>query len=199
MILKQDLLLTENTKSVPNFITYFKNKAIFLSAAVLIIVACIIPIVKSFASFTEPNSANLRAADFRTDINKLMEVGLVIEASKYNLNLTTGLFGSTDKTLTQDEIKPPLRSALLKIADSDRDGKLSDNELNSLEVKKINKAIYQDELSRLSYSLMTDSDLENYLVITNGDSCGTILYNGNQDFTDASGKQFLSLSLYIDK
>ncbi|HEX9060065.1 MAG TPA: hypothetical protein VF941_07780 [Clostridia bacterium] len=195
MILKQNLLLTENTHSGSNFI---KNKALILSATILIAVACIIPIINSFASFTDPNIANLKAADFRTDINKLMEAGLVIEASKYNLNLTTGLFGSVGKSLAEDEIKPPLRSALLKIADSNHDGRLSDNELDSLGVKKINKAIYKDELNRLSYSLMTDSDLGNYLIITKGDLSGTVLYNGDQDFTDASRKKFLSLSLYID-
>lgn len=198
-MLKQNLLLTENTNSAPNFITYFKNKAIILSATVLILVACIIPIVKSFASFTDPNGANIKAADFRTDINKLMEAGLVIEASKYNLNLTSGLFGSIDKNLTQGEIKPSLKSVLLEIADSNHDSNLSDNELDNLGIKKIDKAIYQNELNRLSYSLMTDSDLENYLVITKGDLCGTVLYNGDQDFTDSSGRKFLSLSLYIDR
>jgi hypothetical protein len=142
-------------------------------------------------------SKDLNVADFRTDINKLWEVSKIIEARRINnSDLTLSKFGTTGNILLVNEMNPNLENAIISIADSDGNSKLSDNEIQSLGIMKLDRELYSRELSIQFYHLSIDNNLEHYVIITEGQFTGTILYNGGLRFIDSNKRCYLGVELY---
>lgn len=135
-------------------------------------------------------------ADFRADLNKLWEVSKTIEASRArNPNILE--YGTTGELSEENELNKNLKRALLNIADSNEDRKLSENEFKAMSIMKLDKSLYSDELKRLQYNnLSADNNLEHYVIVTKGKYAGTILYNGALLFADSNNRCYYGVELF---
>lgn len=141
---------------------------------------------------------DLTVADFKYDVNKLTYAAFALEESK-GLNETTPLtpFATENKVLSISDISPNLKKALIKIADNDNDGKISKEEFASLGIKRLNKYYYNKELLVQQFeNIKSDTNLNNFIIVTCGKNAGTILYNGWKKFYDRNNIQYFGLDLY---
>lgn len=147
----------------------------------------------------DKNFNSLSSADFRLDLSVLTETANVIEIERSSNNsLQLHAFGSDGKIVDKSNINQELKTALLKIGDSNSDEKLSNEEINSLGITGLDINIYKKKIKILKFNLISqDRNLKNYLIITKGPHAGTILYNGALNFIDDSGKHYLGLELSI--
>lgn len=142
-------------------------------------------------------SKDLNVADFRTDVNKLWEVSKIIEARRISSSdFKLCKFGTNGVILSIDKITPNLKNAIISIADSDGNNKLSNNEIQSLGIMALSRELYSRELSIQFYHLSIDNNLEHYVIITEGPFTGTILYNGCLRFIDSNRRCYLGADLF---
>ena len=145
------------------------------------------------------NNKAASMADFKLDINNLSETALVIESERKSSNDSKiNSFGSDGSLMKSDEIRPKLTAALINIADINEDKKISNEEISSLEIMRLNQNLYKNKLKTLGFNLKsTDCNLNNYIIITQGKYAGTILYNGPFKFTDNGNKRYFGLELSL--
>ena len=145
------------------------------------------------------NNKAASMADFKLDINNLSETALVIESERKSSNdFQINSFGSDGTLMKSDEIRPSLTAALVNIADINEDKKISNEEISSLEIMRLNQKLYKNKLKTLGFNLKsTDCNLNNYIIITQGKYAGTILYNGPFQFIDNGNKRYFGLELSI--
>ena len=184
---------TKNFKSI-------KKSNILIGLILSFLLAISFYIISDF--FQVLNSANnkmISVADFKLDITRLSETALVIEGErKLNNNSQINSFGSDGSLLKSDEISPKLTTALVNISDINKDGKISNEELSSLKIMRLNPNIFKNELKILGLNLKSvDCNLNNYIIITEGQYAGTILYNGPFKFIDNKNKRYFGLELSI--
>lgn len=155
------------------------------------------------ASVTRSNkvrviAGNAAVSDFKFDITMLSETASVIEAErKSNKDMELYEFGSDGKSININDITPDLAAALIKIADVDKDGNMSDEEMQKLGIMRLKPEVFHNEMKRFQFALKgADRNLNNYLVSTKGKYAGTILYNGPLHFVDNDNRQFLGLELF---
>jgi len=184
---------TKNLKSI-------KKSNILIGLILLFLLAISFLIISDF--FQVLNSANnkiISVADFKLDITKLSETALVIESErKSNNDSQINNLGSDGTLIKSDEISPQLANALINIADINQDGKISNEEISELEIMRLNTNLFKNKLKKLGYNLKSvDCNLNNYIIITEGQYAGTILYNGPFRFIDNTNKRFFGLELAI--
>lgn len=175
-----------------------KNKIVTKLGTFLIIIsiaaAALFFVSKSFSG--NGRSKDMFIAEFRTDVNKLWEASRIIEMSRAR-NPEIKEFGTTGQLLGEGEVDQRLKNALISIADSDGDKKLSDSEFKALGLMRLDKKLYSEELKRLQYmNLSTDNNLEHYIIVTEGKYSGTILYNGVLDFVDSNSRRYFGVELF---
>jgi len=141
----------------------------------------------------------ISVADFKLDITALSETALVIEGErKSNNNSQVNSFGSDGRILKSDEISQKLTTALVDFSDINNDGTISEEEISSLKIMKLDTGIFKNELKLLGLNLKSlDCNLNNYIIITEGQYSGTILYNGPFRFIDNKNKRYFGLKLAI--
>lgn len=148
---------------------------------------------------TSTNNRISFVTDFKVDINKLSETALILQAkmdSKPNSEINN--YGSDGKTIDANVISSDLSSAIVSIADTNNDGRLSFEEISNLKLMKLDVDTYKKELKELQFNLRSaDCNLKNYLVITKGKYAGTILYNGPLKFIDDKNKRYFGLDLKL--
>ena len=184
---------TKNFKSVKK-----SNILIGLILSVLLTISFYI-ISDFFQVLKSANNKMISVADFKLDITKLSETALVIESERKSSNDSQiNSFGSDGSLLKSDEISPKLTTALVNISDINKDGKISNEELSSLKIMKLNTDVFKNELKILGLNLKSvDCNLNNYIIITKGQYAGTILYNGPFRFIDNTNKRYFGLELAI--
>lgn len=139
---------------------------------------------------------NLLVANFKTDMNKLWDTSLLIESYKTNKFKYKKLnrFGANGKIVNLATILPDLKYALLKIADKNKNMKLSNAEIKNIGLMGLASEIYLNELKTLQYNDLTvDNNLQHYIIITKGKYAGTILYNGLLKIIDLNNNQYFGV------
>ena len=69
--------------------------------------------------------------------------------------------------MKSDEITPKLTTALINIADVNKDGKISNEEISALKIMRLNTDLFKNELKILGFNLKSaDCNLNNYIIIT---------------------------------
>lgn len=163
----------------------------------LLLIICFTIITHCYKTLTNVNNRNISAADFRLDINRLRETSAALDLeSASNKDSQINSFGSDGKLMNLDEITSDLTIALINIADINKDGKLSNEEMSTLKIMRLKVDDFQKKLGELKFKLeCADCNLKNYIVITQGKYAGTILYNGPLKFIDSENKQYVGLEL----
>ena len=187
------LQFTRNFKSI-------KKSNLLIGLLISLLLAISFLIISDF--FNVLYSANNKVAsmaDFKLDINNLSETALVIESERKSSNDSQiNIFGSDGSLMKLDEIRPKLTAALVNIADLNEDKKISNEEIASLEIMRLNQNLFKNELKTLGFNFKSpDCNLNNYIIITQGKYAGTILYNGPFKFTDNGNKRYFGLELSI--
>ncbi|MDT8715201.1 hypothetical protein IAI10_00705 [Clostridium sp. 19966] len=179
-----------------NTVIYILKKLLPFILLLIIFSAAIIFIN---SAYKDGNSRRLYAADFRFDVSMLTETANVIEMErKSNSSSDINAFGSDGKAIKKAALTLDLKTALIKIGDTDFDNKLSDEEFDSLGMAGLDNAVFKKEFNTLKFNtICEDRNLKNYVVITKGSHAGTILYNGALKFIDDDGRQYLGLELSI--
>jgi hypothetical protein len=170
-------------------------KRLFL---LLLLVICFSIITYCYKTLTRVNNRNISVADFKLDINRLSETAVILEGEKTsNKDSPINSFGSDGKLMKIDEITPDLTKALVNIADIDKDGKVSNEEMSTLGIMRLKPDTFEKKLEELQFKLESaDCNLKNYVIITKGKYEGTILYNGPLKFIDSENKQYVGLELF---
>ena len=185
--------LTKNLKSI-------KKSNILIGLMLSFLLARSFSItIDFFQVLNSANSKNISIADFKLDITRLSETALVIESErKFNNGSKINSFGSDGTLIKSEEFSPKLTNALVNIADINNDGNISNEEISSLKIMKLNTDVFKNELKILGLNLKSvDCNLNNYIIITQGQYAGTILYNGPFKFIDNKNKRFFGLELTI--
>ncbi|BCZ45465.1 hypothetical protein psyc5s11_15320 [Clostridium gelidum] len=184
---------TKNFKSIKK-----SNLLIGLLISLLLAISFLI-ISDFFNVLYSTNNKAASMADFKLDINNLSETALVIESERKSSNDSQiNSFGSDGSLMKLDEIRPKLTAALVNIADLNEDKKISNEEIASLEIMRLNQNLFKNELKTLGFNFKSpDCNLNNYIIITQGKSAGTILYNGPFQFIDNRNKRYFGLELSI--
>ena len=184
---------TRNFKSIKK-----SNLLIGLLISLLLAISFLI-ISDFFNVLYSTNNKAASMADFKLDINNLSETALVIESERKSSNDSQiNSFGSDGSLMKLDEIRPKLTAALVNIADLNEDKKISDEEIASLEIMRLNQNLFKNELKTLGFNFKSpDCNLNNYIIITQGKYAGTILYNGPFKFTDNGNNRYFGLELSI--
>lgn len=177
-----------------------KKPTLFKFILILLLSASCFSIISDFSKTL--NSATNRAAllsNFKLDVNMLSETAIIIQNKrKLNNDYQINSFGSNGISISSNEIKPSLISALISIADINNDKKLSDEELSALKPMGLDSNLYKEQLKISEFNLHSlDCNLNNYIVITEGKHAGTILYNGPFKFVDDKNKRYFGIELYI--
>ena len=164
----------------------------------LLLIISFIIITHFYKALTNVNNSNISVTDFRLDINKLSETAATIDVERTsNKDLQINSFGSDGKLMKSDEITPNLTAALFNIADINKDGKISNEEMATLGIMRLKLDTFQKKLGELQFKLQSaDCNLKNYIIITQGKYAGTILYNGPLKFIDSENKRYVGLELF---
>ncbi|WP_160689503.1 hypothetical protein [Clostridium sp. C2-6-12] len=177
-----------------------KKPTLFKFLLILLLFISCFSIVSDFSKTLaiSANKAEL-LSNFKLDVNMLSETALIIENKrKLNNDYQINKFGSDGILVSSSEIKPSLTSALISIADTNNDKKLSAEEFSVLRPMRLNSNIYKEQLKTFGFNLHSlDCNLNNYIVITDGKYAGTILYNGPFKFVDNKNKQYLGIELSV--
>lgn len=165
----------------------------------LLLTSCFSIINDFFKTLGSATNKAALVANFKLDVNVLSETALIIENErKSNNNYEINSFGSDGILVNLSEIKPSLTNALISIADTNNDKKLSDEELSKLKPMRLNSSIYKYQLKTFGVNLRSlDCNLDNYIVITQGKYSGTILYNGPFKFVDDKNKRYFGIELSV--
>ena len=166
----------------------------------LLLIICFTIITDFYKTLTNVNvnNRNISVADFRLDINRLSETAATIDVERTsNKDSQINSFGSDGKLMKSDEITPDLTVALINIADINKDGKISNEEMYTLGIMRLKPDAFQKKLGELQFKLESaDCNLKNYIIITQGKYSGTILYNGPLKFIDSENKRYVGLELF---
>ena len=164
----------------------------------LLLMICFTIITDFYKTLTNVNNRNISVADFRLDINRLSETAATIDVERRsNKDLQINSFGSDGNLMKCDEITPDLTVALINIADINKDGTISNEEMYTLGIMRLKPATFQKKLGELQFKLESaDCNLKNYIIITQGKYAGTILYNGPLKFIDNENKRYFGLELF---
>lgn len=170
-------------------------KKLFLPLLLIICFISIIPFNKILEGF---NNKDILVADFKTDINMLSETAGVLEMKRTsNKSLQINKFGADGKLIDASEITPDLSAALIKLADINNDGEISNEEVWTLGIMRLKPDIFEKELRELQFNLRSaDHNLKKFIIITKGEHRGTILYNGPLKFIDNENKRYFGLDLF---
>lgn len=180
----------------------FKNRSKSTGniSLLLITVFLVLALILFFRiAYKNDSNRNIYVGDFRFDINKLTMAAETIESLRVDNNIPGAqTFGTEGGNLTADEINSGLKEALVKIADIDSDGSISDEEVSELAIKRIKPDIYREKLREFQLDFLSDDkNLKNYIVITHGKHAGTILYNGFMKFIDDENKRYFGIELWV--
>lgn len=140
---------------------------------------------------------DISVADFRFDVNRLTVAASVLETLRQN-HPTPGdtPYGSDGRAISLNEVRPGLAAALVKIADANQDRVISEEEIKTLKIMHLTPELYRKELQQLQFELISrDHNLRNYLVITQGQYSGTLLYNGPLRFVDSKNTRYFGIEL----
>lgn len=140
---------------------------------------------------------DISVADFRFDVNRLTVAASVLETLRQN-RPTPGdtPYGSDGRAISLNEVRPSLAAALVKIADANQDRVISEEEIKTLKIMHLTPELYRKELQQLQFELISrDHNLRNYLVITQGQYSGTLLYNGPLRFVDSKNTRYFGIEL----
>ena len=165
---------------------------------VVLLIICFTIITQCYKTFTNVNNRNISVADFRLDINRLRETATALEIERtLNKNSQINSFGSDGKLMKSNEITPDLTTALINIADINKDGNISDKEMSALGIMRLKQDAFQKKLKEFQFKLESaDCNLNDYIIITQGKYAGTILYNGPLKFIDNENKRYVGLELF---
>ena len=118
----------------------------------LLLIICFMLITHFYKALTNVNNSNISVTDFRLDINKLSETAATIDVERTsNKDLQINSFGSDGKLMKSDEITPNLTAALINIADINKDGKISDEEMSTLGIMRLKLDAFQKKLNELQF------------------------------------------------
>lgn len=175
-----------------------KTNLIKILFLLLFLIVCFVSIIRFTKSLEYVNNSDILVADFKTDINMLSETASVLEVERTsNKSSQINNFGSDGKLIQADEIKPDLSEALIKIADVNNDGKMTNEEISVLGIMGLKADVFQKELRELQFNLRSsDHNLKKFIIITKGEHAGTILYNGSLKFIDGENKRYFGLELF---
>lgn len=175
-----------------------KTNLIKILFLLLFLIVCFVSIVRFTKSLQYSNNGDILVADLKTDINILSEIAGVLEIERTsNKSLEINKFGSDGKLVEAKEITPDLSAALIRIADINTDGKISNEEFSSLGMMRLNPEVFQKELREFQFNLRSaDHNLKKFIIITKGKYAGTILYNGPLKFIDGENKRYFGLELF---
>jgi hypothetical protein len=164
----------------------------------LLLIICFTIITHFYKALTNVNNRNISVSDFRLDINMISETAATIDVERTsNKDSQLNSFGSDGKLMKTDEITPDLTAALINIADSNKDGKISNVDMSTLGIMRLKPDIFQKKLGELQFKLKSaDCNLKNYIIITQGKYAGTILYNGPLKFIDGENNRYVGLELF---
>lgn len=177
-----------------------KKSHFFIGILISLLIAISFSIISDFMQILDNASSNtIYVSNFKSDVTKLSETVLIIENERKSTNDSSlNNFGSDGQIINASEIRPDLIAALTSIADTNMDGKISNEEISELKIMRLNTDILKEKLKTLNLRLQSiDCNLNNYIVITNGKYSGTILYNGPFKFTDSNNRRYFGLELYI--
>ena len=151
-----------------------------------------------YKTLANVNNKNISVTDFKLDINILSETAATINVERTsNKYSQINSFGSDGNIMKLDEITPVLTAALINIADDNKDGNISNEELSTLGIMRLKPDVFQKKLSEFQFKLKSaDCNLKNYIIITQGKYAGTILYNGPLKFIDSENKRYVGLELF---
>jgi len=164
----------------------------------LLLIICFTIITHFYKALTNVNNRNISVSDFRLDINMISEAAATIDVERTsNKDSQLNSFGSDGKLMKTDEITPDLTAALINIADINKDGKISNEEMSTLGIMRLKPDVFQKKLGELQFKLESaDCNLKNYIIITQGKYAGTILYNGPLKFIDSENNRYVGLELF---
>ena len=185
-------------KIIKKFGSIKKIQLLTILFLLLLSITCFSIITQFYEILTSVNNKNISVAAFKSDINKLSETSDIINVEKTsNKDSQINSFGSDGKLINSNEIKPDLTAALINIADINHDGNISDEELSTLQIMRLKPESFQKKLGELQFILESaDLNLKNYIIITQGQYAGTILYNGPMKFIDSENKRYFGLELF---
>lgn len=151
-----------------------------------------------YKALANVNNRNISVTDLKVDINGLRETAAIINVERTsNKDSQINSFGSDGNIMKSDEITPDLTAALINIADNNKDGNISNEEMSTLGIMRLKPDVFQKKLGEFQFKLKSaDCNLKNYIIITKGKYAGTILYNGPLKFIDSQNKQYLGLELF---
>lgn len=176
-----------------------KGKTRLIGLSIFLFLALFFVFIFNFyTTFNSTDNRNAYISNFKSDLNNISETATIVESEREANHLPQiNPFGSDGKVITLAELTPGLKSALINIADANKDGTLSDVELADLKIMKLKPDIYKKELNKLQFSLISaDCNLKNYVIITTGKYAGTILYNGPLKFIDNNNTRYFGLDLH---
>jgi len=185
-------------KIIKKFGSIKKIQLLTILFLLLLSITCFSIITQFYEILTSVNNKNISVAAFKSDINKLSETSDIINVEKTsNKDSQINSFGSDGNIINSNEIKPALTAALINIADINHDGNISDEELSTLQIMRLKPESFQKKLGELQFILESaDLNLKNYIIITQGQYAGTILYNGPMKFIDSENKRYFGLELF---
>ena len=185
VVIERSAVRKENSVSREFILPFFAVLAFFI---------VLLFIIKSLPA--DDFSKDMHIADFRFDVNKLMEASALIELKrKHGSRPELYEFGATGKFMEAGDINQNLRRVLVKTANLDDEQ--AENAVTALGIMSLKEDLYAEELKSFQYdSLTCDNNLKHYVVITKGEFAGTILYNGNLQFIDSKKRCYFGVELF---
>ncbi|MDR3597314.1 hypothetical protein [Clostridium sp.] len=177
-----------------------KKSHLFIGLLISLLITISFSIISDFMEIlNNANSNIIYVSNFKSDITKLSETVLFIENERKTMgDPSINSFGSDGQAMNSKEITPDLTTALISIADTNMDEKISNDEILELKVMRLDKDTLKEKLKTLNLRLQsTDCNLNHYLVITQGKYAGTVIYNGPFKFIDSNNKRYFGLDLYV--
>lgn len=175
-----------------------KNKLLYRIVCFAIALLTIpLAMMTSFNKAANSEHRHALVADFRFDMNMLNEAANIIEARRIlSDSKEVKSFGADGRLVATGELEPNLLAALAGFTGTNKDGKLSGEEISKLEIMGLDSETYQKELSEMNFNFTSmDRNLKHYVVITKGDHSGTVLYNGKLKIIDSENKRYFSADL----
>lgn len=175
-----------------------KKSHLLTAILISLLIAISFSIISDFMQILNNASNNsIYVSNFKSDVTNLSETVLIIENERKSTNDSSpNSFCSDGQVINESDIRPDLSTALTSVADTNMDGKISNEEISELKIMKLNTDTLKEKLKTFNLGLQSiDCNLNHYLVITQGKYAGTILYNGPFKFIDSNNKRYFGLEL----
>lgn len=180
MIVKRNIIICfENEKALKIL------KSIILNIAFTLMIVFVLEIL--FYSGEKNEYSINQVSVFKSDVNKLTEVALILEFERSSNNYRCNSFGTIGDILYGKD----LGNNVSLILEKHFNKKLEDDDYRKLEIRRLNGLDYKKIISENHLqSLVVDENYSNYVIITKGSMQGNIIYVGDKNISDSSNRYF---------